>query len=469
MDELPAYVLDKIGQAVKHYTDKNDYNTEPQELYDNIVNSKINDILGNGDDELSKAVDKILRPFVESREADISAQYNMQKYIGELCNIPAFSIMVFDDGRFEIHNLTKQSATYCQGRLMSDSHFSAIRRVDAGYDYRNYNGLRMPESKYTVSGYGDTIDFSESNLYEGARKMDFTYIGKNDWDQHIIRSKENRKYYVADATVGQDKDLSNAYWYSVSRNNPYYGEPMDSMEDDIEVNIVNPEKIQSDYQRFEYGLLSRLVADCRYFLGNGNGHEKHLWAGSVEAQIDKMRELWNQLEEKPEWLSLDDIDEYEEKMLNFVPHPTDKYGIPKTENTTRRSNRKMYNMYESKMGRPIKFKSGQDMLDTICNGIDLYSPETEQYVFLYNDEYSICVHWGIETEDADEFAELCAGGDGYWGEYIPGGHHSGIYDDPSSYDYHKSQPTNLDWCEDNYRYTWYDTRTWNSAFESYKR
>lgn len=70
-----------------------------------------------------------------------------------------------------------------------------------------------------------------------------------------------------------------------------------------------------DY-KFEYMLLSRLESDCKYFLGNGNRYEKGLWAGSVEGQIAKMKELWNLLPEKPEWLTLEQIEEYEKQMMN---------------------------------------------------------------------------------------------------------------------------------------------------------
>ena len=65
----------------------------------------------------------------------------------------------------------------------------------------------------------------------------------------------------------------------------------------------------------EYRLLSRLKSDCEYFLGTGARAEKHLWAGSVDEQIDKMRELYDLLPEKPEWLSKQDIDNYERQMI----------------------------------------------------------------------------------------------------------------------------------------------------------
>lgn len=64
----------------------------------------------------------------------------------------------------------------------------------------------------------------------------------------------------------------------------------------------------SNNQQFEYMLLDRLRTDCNYFLKYP--YEKHLWAGSVEGQISKMKELWNSLQVKPEWLSMEDIEQY---------------------------------------------------------------------------------------------------------------------------------------------------------------
>ena len=61
-------------------------------------------------------------------------------------------------------------------------------------------------------------------------------------------------------------------------------------------------------------LLDRLRADCDYFLGAGGRSEKHLWAGNVYAQIKKMRELYDALPEKPEWLTAEAIDRYAAQM-----------------------------------------------------------------------------------------------------------------------------------------------------------
>ena len=61
-------------------------------------------------------------------------------------------------------------------------------------------------------------------------------------------------------------------------------------------------------------LLDRLRADCDYFLGAGGRSEKHLWAGNVHAQIKKMRELYDALPEKTEWLTTEAIDRYAAQM-----------------------------------------------------------------------------------------------------------------------------------------------------------
>ena len=79
--------------------------------------------------------------------------------------------------------------------------------------------------------------------------------------------------------------------------------------------LTEPEKSSpAEDHGTDYRLLGRLRADCDYFLGTGQRNEKHLWAGSVHAQIAKMRELYEALPEKPEWLTPEAIDSYAERM-----------------------------------------------------------------------------------------------------------------------------------------------------------
>ena len=85
---------------------------------------------------------------------------------------------------------------------------------------------------------------------------------------------------------------------------------------------------------YNYMLLDRLRSDCEYFLGNGNRNEKDLWAGSVDAQINEMKKIWNSLKEKPEWLTMEDINNYEKLMK-------DKKAIRQSKNLIKKYNKEL--------------------------------------------------------------------------------------------------------------------------------
>lgn len=69
---------------------------------------------------------------------------------------------------------------------------------------------------------------------------------------------------------------------------------------------------------FRYQLLDRMKMDCNYYLGNGNRHDKYLWAGNVTEQIQYMKDLWKSFPDdaKPEWLTWEQICKYEKSMTN---------------------------------------------------------------------------------------------------------------------------------------------------------
>ncbi len=65
---------------------------------------------------------------------------------------------------------------------------------------------------------------------------------------------------------------------------------------------------------FQYRRLSQMKADCEYFLGAGNCKNKHLWEESVFSHIKEMRRIYDLLPEKPEWLTMEEIDSYAKRM-----------------------------------------------------------------------------------------------------------------------------------------------------------
>lgn len=68
--------------------------------------------------------------------------------------------------------------------------------------------------------------------------------------------------------------------------------------------------------KYRYMLLDRMRQDCAYYLGNGNRNPNNLCAGSVEQQLEEMKAIWNSFpdEDKPEWLTWEEILEFERRM-----------------------------------------------------------------------------------------------------------------------------------------------------------
>lgn len=143
----------------------------------------------------------------------------------------------------------------------------------------------------------------------------------NEKTKLTYKYTDNGQYYYEDekgrlyVDMSDVKDKTDLY-----RCVGDYDEPSHSVNaEDFE--LINNPKNDENYERnkkyeYTYMLLSRLVMDCKYYLGNGNRFDGHLWAGSVDKQIAKMKELWNTLPEdmKPEWLSMEDIENYEKEM-----------------------------------------------------------------------------------------------------------------------------------------------------------
>lgn len=105
-------------------------------------------------------------------------------------------------------------------------------------------------------------------------------------------------------------DLSDATHYLDGENN--------KMQDGGEV----------ENKDYAYMMLGRLKMDNDAYL-DGVRTENRLWAGNIHDQIEEMKKLWNGLPspEKPEWLSMEDILDYEVKMKEKYKSSHDFDGI----------------------------------------------------------------------------------------------------------------------------------------------
>jgi len=98
--------------------------------------------------------------------------------------------------------------------------------------------------------------------------------------------------------------------------------------------INDKEIIEQD--KFNYMMLSRLSNDAVQFLSEDSfsyRKVKNLWAGNIDEQIKEMKKIYNMITIKPEWLTMDEINAYENKMKALI----------ETSNTTKYYNIK-YNV-----------------------------------------------------------------------------------------------------------------------------
>lgn len=72
----------------------------------------------------------------------------------------------------------------------------------------------------------------------------------------------------------------------------------------------------SEYKTYDINtttqLLSRLKSDCDYVLNYGG--VRNLWGKTIDGHVGAMRFYWNFLKDKPDWLTLADIDDYEMRL-----------------------------------------------------------------------------------------------------------------------------------------------------------
>lgn len=133
-------------------------------------------------------------------------------------------------------------------------------------------------------------------------------LGKDDWDRPVYQCIETKNLYK-DITLGSD----NPELYSCG--NDFEGEPNCPIQSDLEIHFEKTGKEINKEDKFKYQLLDRLRSDCEYYLGYGNKNAKNLWANNEKEQIEKMKELYNSLSIKPQWLTYAQILQYEKLMV----------------------------------------------------------------------------------------------------------------------------------------------------------
>ena len=144
-------------------------------------------------------------------------------------------------------------------------------------------------------------------------KVKFIGFGGGYAEYPCYEDEDGNIYFdLNDGKYGYGLDLTTGA-YRHPEDGDICGEPCCDVDEEVECD----EPFVRHPREFDYMMLGRMKSDCDYFLGNGNGYEGHLYGGSVEAICDEMERLCKSFsdEDKPEWLTMEQITEYRNQML----------------------------------------------------------------------------------------------------------------------------------------------------------
>ena len=168
-------------------------------------------------------------------------------------------------------------------------------------------------------------------------------------------------------------------------------------------NLQSKQGQNEQEQNPNYRLLSSLKADCDYFLDAGGRAEKYLWAGNVRAQIAKMREIYETLPAKPEWLTKEAIDDYDEQM-------TPQYQVV------------VYHHFENGFDEKIEYQTLEEAIKVAqgyvngtmesdgfaYDGAAVYNHQEHRYLYIYGHYPDEKAHAQVEGRDFPEQPEEVA-------------------------------------------------------------
>ena len=181
----------------------------------------------------------------------------------------------------------------------------SIRRDDVDFSFDDT--IKDNTVKCTISPKtkmeSKVEDFSPEEKDIGEDFINFCDDLNLDNNSEEAKEKYLKQYAINEVEMNGIKDLENKL--KMVRN---------------AINYPKNKKVENNTNlEYNYMLLDRLKQDCEYFLGNGNGNVDTLWAKDIDEQIAKMKELYNSFadDEKPEWITIEDINNYEKKMKEY--------------------------------------------------------------------------------------------------------------------------------------------------------
>jgi len=141
--------------------------------------------------------------------------------------------------------------------------------------------------------------------------LELKYIGEDSWSRPVYQDQFKHLWKDVDLGSCDQPSLCSVV------GDEFEGEPDTSIKQEIKCTFVQREDLIDKEKKFRYMMLDRLRSDCDYFLGYGKRYSRSLREKNGKAHIEAMKAIWHSFseEEKPEWLTWEQIMKYEEEML----------------------------------------------------------------------------------------------------------------------------------------------------------
>jgi hypothetical protein len=130
--------------------------------------------------------------------------------------------------------------------------------------------------------------------------INLRYVTDDDWNNPLYENENTGVLYV---------EVDGLIHYRSGE----YGEPIQPVGFKYEITHPKPE----NPQKHIYMMLDMMRSRVKYFLGWGKGNRNELREGSTEEHITEMKRLWDSLIEKPEWLTMEEIEDYHQQMRDY--------------------------------------------------------------------------------------------------------------------------------------------------------
>ena len=183
----------------------------------------------------------------------------------------------------------------------------------------------LDKAKFLINDYCEG-EFDEEAVFDNMHNIGLAHTTLTDYDipvqvtADLIDHKITYEFANEVYNVEQYKDIEDMIENGLVGLD--FDELVDVPDEVIERHVQEIENDNSERYVPTYMRLSRYQADCKYVINNADetedfeGLKKYLYGGSVDTCINEMRELYNKLPDdaKPEWLSKEDIDRYEQQL-----------------------------------------------------------------------------------------------------------------------------------------------------------